>query len=176
MTTYVPDKTKFRTTTTLQFKTRRLFHETSYEQNDKSDIPYTLKDHDEEDFISLKRLYLEEEDPTEFVFANKYLFNYKHWQYLCEAEWFKPVVARWRNELELQIKAKALQRIIAIAEDSEHKSSYEATKLLLNAGWKQKDGRSGRKSKEEIKQQAQELHQLESDAKADLERILEADG
>src|SRR5574337_902614 len=64
--------------------TQSLFLEIGYTEQSI----YTLK---EEDYMyegklypSLKRLYLEMEDLTEYEFANTYLLGWKHWKRLCE--------------------------------------------------------------------------------------------
>ena len=92
---------------------------------------YTLKDFDHNGYPSLYRLYMEIEDPTEFLFARKYLRGWEHWQMLCECTWFQPIVTRWRLELELSIKAKALSRLKQMA-DEEGKERLQANKALLD--------------------------------------------
>src|SRR3990167_1337022 len=84
--------------------TQALFYEET--GADKSSVIYTLKDQDHEGFPSLYRLYIEMEDILEYEFANKYLDNWSHWEWLTQAGWFKPYVLRWRKELELKIRSK----------------------------------------------------------------------
>ena len=91
---------------------------------------YTLKDRDHRGLPSLYRLYMAMEDLTEWEFSQKYLDSWHHWQMLSECTWFKPVVARWRQEMELKVKSKALQRLQEMA-DLEGKERLQANKALL---------------------------------------------
>lgn len=101
----------------------------------KENVVYTLKDEDVDGFPSLYRLYMETSDPTEWRFAKNFLDGWEHWQMLCQCSWFEPIVARWREELELKIKGEALIQIQLLAEQ-EGKSQLSANKILLDGGWK----------------------------------------
>lgn len=128
-------------TKNLNLKTKSLFYEFYLDD----DPIYTLQDVDRKvikrDPISLEivkevvipslfRLYMEENDPTEYAFASKYLHSWDHWQKICKASWFKnDYLRRWRKELELQQKASALKNIIREA-SSTSKNSFQANKFL----------------------------------------------
>lgn len=146
---------KYRNKTNTRYL-KALFFEKTLE--DKSTVLYTLKDTDHNGYSSLYRLYMEMDDLTEYEFANTYLDGWEHWQMLCNCDWFKPFIARWREELELRTKAKALKAIKEEA-DAGTKNSYSANKVLLEGGWK-KDAEKkatpgrGRPSKDEINKQA----------------------
>lgn len=144
----------------------------SYE--DRTDVIYTLTDNDHPDgYKSLYKLYMAMEDPTEIQFARTYLDGHEHWETICALSWFKPYIARWRKELDLQMRSKALANIQAVAKDPDHKSSYEANKLLLAGGWKTKEekDRVGRPSKDAIKQKAEELFKAKEETQEDYLRI-----
>lgn len=131
---------------------RGIFYETT--TSDKSTVLYTLKDEDHLGFPSLSRLYLETEDPTEYEFARLYLESWDHWQELCECSWFKDYVSRWRKELEVKIRSKALRAIKSEATNN-GKNSFAANKLLLEGGWLPKDTpKRGRPTKDEIQKAA----------------------
>lgn len=152
-----------------------MFLEQSYTVNDKSNIPYTLRDEDHpEGYLSLSKLYLAEEDPTELIFARKYLDGYEHWLMLCSCEWFIPYLERWRKELDLQIKSRAIASIKVIASDDSHRNQFEAIKTLLNAPWKVKEAGAGRgrPSKEEIAGALKEAATEEATLQAESERVL----
>lgn len=155
------------------FFTKSLFLEMSY--TDRSDVVYTLKDYDHDGYPSLYRLYLQEMDPTEHKFANKHLGGWRHWQMLSEISWMKPYVKRWRQELELKIRAQAFRTVLDIANDDKHRSSYEASKFLLTGGWKPaeagKGKGAGRPSKEAIREEAERLFQENQEVFEDLKRI-----
>lgn len=154
---------------------RRLFLETSYTINDKSDIPYTLRDEDHpEGYKSLYLLFISAEDPTEIVFAEQYLDGYAHWVRLCESEWFKEYADRWRTELDLKLKYKAIEIVKQVATDPDHKNQFEAVKILLNTPWrdkpKAKDGR-GRPSKAEVKGELKSRVEEELALQEELKRV-----
>lgn len=136
---------KFRTPETNKPILKSLFLETA-PSHLKGFVLYTLHDKDRllENPIgqlnscripSLFRLYLQEADQTEFTFANKYLESYDHWNDLCQCSWFKPVINKWRQALELQVKSLALRNIKEIAEDKKHSKHFEAAKYLLDKGY-----------------------------------------
>jgi hypothetical protein len=141
---------------------------------DKTGVLYTLKDRDHEGYPSLYRLYMEMEDPLEHRFANTYLESWEHWVMLNECTWFKPFIERWRSELELKIKTKALLNIRLEAEAGTS-NSYQANKFLLSGGWREKEdtpkGRRGRPSKSEILKAADELARDSSSILEDAKRL-----
>lgn len=143
---------------------KKLFFETTGGGEDKAKVLYTLKDQDHEGFPSLYRLYMSEADPTEYIFATKYFDSYDHWKSLSSREWIKEIVARWREELDVKIRADALKRIISESK-SASKNSFVANKYLLEKGWIQAG--KGRPSKESIqaavKEEAQKSKVLEDD-------------
>jgi hypothetical protein len=153
---------------------RPLFYEWSSTLGDKevdqeSFTLYTLKDVDWKGYPSLYRLYMEMGDVTEYNFATTYFESWDHWETLCACGWFKPYVERWRNELDVRIKAEALYRIKVEAQTN-GKNAFMANKYLLEKGWEAKEGKAhrGRHSKDEIKNQAkiiaEEQKRLEDDA------------
>lgn len=154
---------------TGQRKLRGLFFETTLA--DKTGVVYTLKDRDHEGYPSLYRLYMETDDPTEYTFATQNLDSWDHWEMLCGCNWFKPYVARWRRELEIRAKAKALLAIKALANDPDAKESYQANKFLISGGWKEDKRRAGRPSKEEISSAAKQMAQEASSLNDDLLRV-----
>lgn len=140
---------------------------------DKSTVVYTLKDRDHEGFISLYRLYMEMDDVTEYHFAVSCLDSWDHWETLCRCSWFKPYVKRWRHELEVRTKARALMAIKIAAKDPDAKESYQANKFLISGGWKDKSqGRgAGRPSKEDIQKEAHRLAEDSRSIEEDFQRI-----
>lgn len=139
----------------------------------RSDMPayWTIKPYDKEGYPSLKRLYLEMEDLTEFEFANAYLEGFEHWEYLAKTATLKDHIAQWRKELILKIKARSLQGIIR---DAVKENKYEANKFLIQNGWIDKDedkkGR-GRPSKQEVRDEVLKQAEVQKDLQDDLERL-----
>ena len=155
--------------------TKALFFETTLA--DKSTVLYSLKEKDHtvdgKTYPSLYRLYMEANDPTEYAVATKYFDGWYHWEVLCRCSWFQPYVNRWRSELELRMKSKALHRIMGEA-GTNSKNALAANKYLLEKGWEPKESpqsKRGRPSKEQIKQAASDLARAETTLLDDFSRI-----
>lgn len=107
---------------------------------------------DKETWAILKEEYLEAEDVTEYLFATesdvldggKKGDKWKHWQMICKSPYCKNDIERWREELEIKLRAKALREIIKTARSEK---GFQAQKYLADKGWSQKRGRP---SKEEV--------------------------
>jgi hypothetical protein len=143
------------------------------EQDHNADLGqalYTLADEDRQGVPSLYRLYIEMKDPSEYYFAKKYLGGWDHWERLTKSPWFKPYIESWRKELDVLIKAEALHEIIRIAQDSSHKSSYEANKILLR---EKPTAKRGRPTKDEVNKEATRIASEEDRVLKDAERILQ---
>lgn len=159
-----------------QHLTKQLFFENELSQNDCA--IYTLKDYDHEVrgkvYPSLRRLYVEMEDPTEYLFATEYLDGWAHWVKLKSASFFQEFYKEWVLELETRLKAKALLSIRKMAEDG-GKDALSAHKILLQGGWKdpeEKKQKVGRPTKEKIKHEADLLFKTQSEFDEDFHRIL----
>ena len=164
---------KYKTANGIRF-TKSLFLEMSYE--DKTNVIYSLKDEDG-DYPSLYKLYIQMGDLTELRFARTYFDGWEHWQMIAQSNWMKPYLSRWREELELEVKALALTNILEISKDSTHKANYEASKFILSGGWKAENkDKVGRPSKEAIRQKAEELFTSEKQHKDDYLRIIDNAG
>lgn len=128
------------------WRTTSLFHGAPY----ATDPLFHIED--------LKQLYLQMEDLTEYAFATKYLGGWEHWKALLKSYWFMEHLNKWRTELELKLKAEALQALIDESRIG-GKNSYDAKKYLISKGWVAKEAegsRRGRPSKAEIAKRAAE--------------------
>jgi hypothetical protein len=138
---------------------------------------YSLKDYDgnfEGKFYpSLRKLYVECEDPTEYNFACQYLDGWTHWKKLTQASFFKDYLIEWREELEVRLRAKGLVSIRQIA-STPGKEAFQAQKYLAQAGWKLPDEKAsvGRPTKEKVAQEAEKLFKQKTDFDLDYERIM----
>lgn len=136
---------------------------------------FTLGDDDRKykgkPYISLKKLFLYAEDVTEYVFATKYLINWDHWQRLNANKALQPYFEKWRYELELQIRASAIQSIIS---ESSGDKGFQAAKWLASKGWDKRG--PGRPTKEQIvNARAIELN-IEEEFFRDAERMEKLSG
>ena len=143
--TFEPDKSRFRDEKN-RYIVQGLFLEESY--NTRLAV-YTLDGEDKEYkgviYPSLKRLYLFEADPKEYSFANKYLYDWTHWQRMCNNAVVSRHIEKWREELELMLVSEGVSALIDMALNDK---SYQAAKYLADRGW---DKRArGRPSNDEI--------------------------
>lgn len=150
--------------------TKGLFYETT--STDKSAVVYTLKDEDHLGFPSLRRLYLEANDPTEFRFAEQALDGWDHWISLSSSSFFRPYLVKWRSELELKIKSAALARIMVEAKTSS-KNSFMANRYLVERAWESRgESRAGRPTKAAVREAAHEQASDAARVTKDFERML----
>jgi hypothetical protein len=128
--------------------TQSMFYEFEYSREDF--VQFTLDDEDKvvdgKTLISLKKLYLEEEDVTEYIFATKYLIGWKHWNKLNGNKFLREHFDEWREELAMKLEGHAIQKIMDSAYEDEN---FAAQKWLAERGWTKR--KAGRPSKEEIK-------------------------
>jgi hypothetical protein len=120
---------------------------------------------------SLYLLYMEMGDVTEYNFATTYLDGWEHWGMLCNSEFFKPYIARWREELALKIKAEALQRLQEVAKDPTSKNFTEVNKYLADMRWREKDSK-GRPKQSDVDRAAKIIARDTKDLEEDYERVL----
>lgn len=108
---------------------------------------YCLADEDKEYegvlYPSLKKLYLDMQDATEYLFASTYLGGWAHWQRICNNAILAKHVEVWREELELKLKSVAMQAMLQKANGGD----FNAAKWLASKGWL---GERGRPSKQEL--------------------------
>jgi hypothetical protein len=146
--------------------TKQLFYELADTGRDL--VLYTLKDDDHEGYPSIKRLYVELEDETEYLFATTYFHSWRHFKKLLDVRWFKDVIDEAREELAVKMAAKELLKIRQKSEQGD----LRAAQYLIEQRWKPKES-VGRPSKAKIKAEAERLAQDKSEFDDDLARIAE---
>lgn len=153
-----------------------MFVETITAMSGESFTPtFTLGEaHHPDGYLSLKQLYLEAADITEYNFATSIFGSYDCWTNLCECEWFKPHVETWRNELPLLLQARA----IASARDAEdtlafskHKWLYETYRNFSSRNEGSAPRKRGRPSKDEVRRIALEEARSKATVAADAARL-----
>ena len=153
-----------------RYLTQSMFLEVNYEPN----ATFTLKDNDHEwngvVYPSLKRLYIEFEDPTEYDFANTYLLGWKHWQKLIGNKMLFNHVQEWREELEFKLRAKGVKNMMRSAAQG----NYQASKWLVDRGWDVRG--AGRPSKAEIEGQKALIKRVDDEYGADVVRMFANQG
>lgn len=128
-----------------RYITQGLFIDFRY---DETFAVYTLEDQDKvykgNSYPSLRRLYLEECDPTEYNFANKYLFGWEHWLALKNNKELYKYIERWEEELEVKMRAKGIHSLLKMSEGA----NFNAAKWVADGQWNQKRGRPSKEEKE----------------------------
>lgn len=147
-------------------RTTSLFYETN---TIKTLEPiYTLRPYDFEGLLSLKRLYLEEMDSTEYIFANKYMYDYKHWRKVKRNKHIQKYIKDWEEELEVKIRAEAVMQLQKMSKDSGN-LGLQAAKFVAQKGW-DKAGK-GRPSKEEVTAEVRKSARIQQETTEDWNRI-----
>jgi hypothetical protein len=145
--------------------TQAMFLEAGY----SSMAIYTLKDEDYlyegKLFPSIKKLYIEEADPTEYQFAVKYLLNWKQWIRICENKILRAHVDEWREELEMKLRCQAVKEMI----QNSKKGKIQASKWLADRGWAQRG--AGRPTKAEIESEKKFQSRVQDEYGADVVRL-----
>lgn len=171
--TFTPNYSRFKNASGTHLL-KPIFYE--LDEAGRPNAQYTLKPYDSTFegtlYPSLRKLYVELEDPTEYLFAQTYLDGWDHWKKLSSASFFQEYIKEWREELEVRLRAKALVRIKRRAEENS-KDGLSADKILLSGGWKPNEEKAsvGRPTKEKIKAAAEQLFQEKTVYDEDHERI-----
>lgn len=160
------DKSRMMDETTTRPRTISLFLELSYDEN----AIYSLKEdhytHATRGFFpSIKKLYLELEDPTEYEFASKYFLSWKHWQQVCNSRVMKKHVEEWRHELEVKLRSRGVKHMILSA----GQGNYQASKWLVDRGWDLRG--KGRPSKSEVEAEKEIITRVANEYEDDFKRL-----
>jgi hypothetical protein len=160
-----------------QYYTQALFYE-HYKANAKraSTLPvFCLKPHkvpvEEYGCIVFHDTFVEEGDPTGYRWAMKYLGRWRVWERLLQYEWFQEGLAAARAELEQKLESDAISRIREIMETGNPAQALQASKYLAEQGYKVKNSKRGRPSKEEVEAELKKQAKLSAEEQDDLARI-----
>jgi hypothetical protein len=164
MSKYIDERNQYRTKSLFREEISRQVREAGYKP------VFTLKDYDYEDqdgtpLPSLKKIYMAFEDPTEYEFAIATFESWPHWEHLCSVTWFNEIVQKWRDEMEVAMRSKAVKAIMKTAIDEGNKGT-NAAKYIAERGWEKRAGRPTKAQvKKEAKVQAGIREEVEEDAK-----------
>lgn len=155
-----------------KFLTESLFWETS---RDRTVNPpaFTLKGSEHEGCPSMKELYLQIGDPSEYEFAQRVLGSWQHWVTLTQLAWFKPHIEEWREELMARLRSKAAMVSIEVMSDPSAPAAtkMQASRYVTTRGWEDQPTK-GRPSKKQVNQEARAMAQKDRDLEEDYKRIL----
>lgn len=132
---------------------------------------YTLKDWDHAykgvSYPSLKRLYLKEEDPIEYDFAEKHLLGWQHWKRLQENKILRKHIDEWREELELKLRSQGVREMLNLC--ASEQGNFSAAKYMANKEWEKRA--PGRPSKAEKERALKMDERLNDEYGADIKRL-----
>ena len=149
-----------------RYLTKGLFFELTLPETRKHAI-FTLKEEDHEVdgvvYRSLKRLYLQYDDPTEYEFAVNELGGWKHWQELCSQSDIAEHIEEWRDEQEIRLRSRGIRDLMS------QEGSFQAAKYLADKGWV--DKKAGRPSKAAVEREAKQQAGMKVALMEDFERL-----
>jgi hypothetical protein len=132
---------------------------------------YTQKDDDYDYkgklYPSLKKLYLEHEDPTEYDFASTYLLGWQHWQRIVRNKVLCKMVEEWREELELKLRSQAVRQIRDLSYEDK---GFQAAKWIADKGWDKRA--AGRPSNADIERETKMQANINEEYNADVVRLI----
>lgn len=117
-------------------------------------------------YISLKKLFLSCEDPTEYEFATKYLLGWRHWIRMNENKQLKEEFDVWREEFEIKLRSEAVRSIIDMTAEG---SNFQAAKWLADRGYDKRG--PGRPSKSELERGNRINDRIGRELYEDLDRM-----
>lgn len=149
--------------------TKALFYELTLPAT-REHAQFTLKEEDHEVdgkvYVSLKRLYMSCDDPTEWDFAMAHIGGWQHWKALQESVDLAPHIQSWREEKEVYYRSKGVKSLLASAEEG----NFQASKWLADKGWDDAKKR-GRPSKAEIKKETEQQTKVKLAVMNDYKRL-----
>lgn len=146
-------------------RTASLFYEF---QNHKFPPIYTLRPYPVGDLPSLRILYMQERDLTGYIFAEKYLYDYKHLEKLKATKIIGAYFSEWERELEILIRAEAVSNLIKQAAEG-GPLGLQAAKFIASKGY-EKEGK-GRPTKKDIEAETKKQVKLKQDINDARDRI-----
>ncbi len=98
-------------------------------------------------YPSLKRLYLEIADPTEYEFAKTCLLGWPHWRRLKENKVLRVYFDEWAEELEVKLRSEGVMGLMDLT--TSEGGNFQAAKWMAEKGWeKLKPGRPAKSAGE----------------------------
>ena len=150
-----------------RMRTLSLFLEEGYNK----DAIFTTKPEDYtykgKKYISLKKLYLEAEDPTEYLFATEYLLGWPHMVKMRGNKKLAAMFDEWQVESEVRLRALGIKGIIDLSMSDG--GSYQASKFVAEGGWVKKG--VGRPTNEVKARDDKIKQQLEDEFAQDAARL-----
>jgi hypothetical protein len=145
--------------------TQALFLEVEY--NEKYAY-FTINDDDKtykgKVYPSLKKMYMQIGDPTEYQFAMTCLLGWKHWQRMKANGKLATMFDEWAEELEVMLRSNALMSINEISEEN-----FQAAKYITEKGWDKRS--AGRPTKDKKEREDRIVDNMNADFADDFKRL-----
>lgn len=161
--------TKFRTAQN-KLRTQSLFKESNNAVSTSEEfILYTLSDRSGS-YPCIVDLYVQEEDPTEYLFAEKYFESYTHWEMVRKAGWFQETYSKMRASLEAKLQSLAIQKMLEKVHDGS--AGHQTLAYLASKGYIPKE-EAGRPSKKRVQAELDKKTKEQQEFNDELARITE---
>lgn len=180
-----------------RWRTSTLFEETN-KYPERYTALFTLAENDVKlkdgrTLVSMKRIYMEARDPTEYRAAKRIFSTWEIWENLTKAAFFQDTLANWRSELKRQMRSEAIDEINSMAKGKKATgTAFSAAKWIAEATWERSNNNAdsdtfdkpvpkngngaGRPSKESMRREAtaiaKEMTETYGDYEKDWKRII----
>ena len=149
-----------------RYLTKALFFELTLPDSRQHAV-FTLKEDDHEVdgvvYRSLKRLFLQYDDPTEYEFAKNELGGYKHWKELCSQKEIAEHIEEWREERDVMLRSRGIRDLMS------QEGSFQAAKYLADKGWEQRQ--AGRPTKAAVERETKQQAAMKVSVLEDYKRL-----
>lgn len=152
-----------------KFKTIACFYETNANEAEEP-APYYLGSFDVPGKVSVRQMYMDAADLSDYEFAMELVGAWEHWEVIRDSSWFKPYHERYRAELEAKIRSQAINRYAQAAKAGDPGALKWFADKAWNKGSDEKRGK-GRPSKAEKERKLTEMVQSDRDAEAAIRRM-----
>jgi len=117
---------------------------------------------------SLRRLYIEIADPSEYEVAIQVLGSWEHWKRLLQNKKIFSYIQKYRDELEVKVRSGAIRSLIDTS-CNEGSKGTAAAKYIAERGWDKR--KAGAPSKTEVKKELKIQSDMEKELEEDFKRI-----
>lgn len=149
-----------------RWRTKSLFYEANDYQIENA--IFTLGDEDVtikgKALVSLRKRFVESNDPTGYMISQEFLGGYSHWDAICKSS-LRTEVEKWQDELEVKLRSIGLLNAI----NSAISGNFNASKFLAEKGWSKRV--AGRPTNEEVERAAKQEAKLTSAFADDMKRL-----
>lgn len=118
--------------------------------------------------VSLKKIYMEEEDLEEYKVAIRVFGSWNHWKKLLGNAKITAYIEEYREELETKIRSEAVRALVKTA-TLEGAKGTAAAKYVAEKGWNKR--KAGAPSKNEVTRELKVQTRMDSELKEDMKRI-----